>query len=109
LRQTLASARPIADFLTIEQSCLFTAGGNTMSKVSMLEQIRVRVTCINCGPVEIPVGKLRDKQIHRCVRCGHEQRLDEEPLRSHIAMLLKEADELDAKRRRSGYMVNKSN
>jgi hypothetical protein len=79
-----------------------------MSKASMLEQIRVRVTCDNCGPVEIPVGKLRDKKIHRCVACGSEQRLDQEPLRSHISMLLKEADELDARRRRSGYMVSKS-
>ncbi len=79
-----------------------------MAKVSMLDQIRVRVPCINCGPVEIPVGKLRGMSIYRCVRCGVEERLDQEPLRSHISMLLKEADELDAKRRRSGYTVKRT-
>ena len=76
-----------------------------MGKVSMLDQIQVRIICINCGPVEIPVGKLRGQTIHRCVRCGFEERLDQEPLRSHISMLLKEADQLDDRRRRSGYTV----
>jgi len=76
-----------------------------MGKVSMLDQIEVRITCVNCGPIEIPVGKLRGKTSHRCVRCGFEQRLDQEPLRSHIVMLLKEADQLDDRRRRSGYTV----
>jgi len=42
-----------------------------MGKVSMLDQIQVRVICINCGPVEIPVGKLRGQTIHRCARCGN--------------------------------------
>jgi hypothetical protein len=76
-----------------------------MGKVSMLDQIQVRVICINCGPVEVPLGKLRGQTIHRCDRCGFEERLDQEPLRSHITMLLKEADQLDDRRRRSGYTV----
>ena len=76
-----------------------------MGKVSMLDQIQVRVICMNCGPAEVPLGKLRGQTTHCCARCGYEERLDQEPLRSHITMLLKEADQLDDRRRRSGYTV----
>ncbi len=79
-----------------------------MSKASMLDQIRVRVVCVNCGPVEIPLGQLKGKRTHPCTRCGFDIRLDREPLRSHLAMLLSEAEQLDAKRRRSGYTVTRS-
>ena len=80
----------------------------TMSKASMLDQIRVRVMCVNCGPAEVPLANVKGKRSHACGRCGFEIRLDREPLRSHLAMLLSEADELDARRRRSGYMVARS-
>lgn len=79
-----------------------------MSKASMFDQIRVRVVCVNCGPAEIALASVKGKRSHPCARCGFEIRLDREPLRSHLAMLLNEADELDARRRRSGYTVTRS-
>jgi len=63
-----------------------------MSKASMLDQISVRVVCVNCGPAEVPLANVKGKRSHACGRCGFEIRLDREPLRSHLAMLLSEAE-----------------
>ena len=73
--------------------------------VSMFDQILVRVNCANCGPCEFTVGQLSGKTAHSCGRCGHDMRLDEEPLKSHLAMLADNAAQIDAKRRRSGYVI----
>jgi hypothetical protein len=73
--------------------------------VSMFDQILVRITCQACGPAEVKVGQLIGKAVFNCSGCGKDMRLDEEPLKSHIAMLIDNASRIDAKRRRSGYVV----
>lgn len=75
--------------------------------VSMFDQILVRVNCKTCGPTEIKVGQLIGKAAFACGNCGEDMRLDEEPLKSHLAMLVENATSVDTKRRRSGYVVNR--
>lgn len=73
--------------------------------ISMFDQILVRVNCRVCGPAEITVGQLIGKSSFTCSGCGEDMRLDEEPLKSHLAILIDNANRIDAKRRRSGYVV----
>ncbi|MGE0006529.1 MAG: hypothetical protein AB7S92_13155 [Parvibaculaceae bacterium] len=73
--------------------------------VSMFDQILVRVNCKDCGPSEVKVGRLIGKAAFACESCGQDLRLDEEPLKSHLAMLADSATRIDAKRKRSGYVV----
>ena len=75
--------------------------------VSMFDQIFVRVNCKTCGPAEIKVGQLIGKSAFACDNCGRDIRLDEEPLKSHLAMLVDNASRIDAKRKRSGYVVKR--
>ena len=58
--------------------------------------------------IEVKVGKLIGKTTFACDNCGKEMRLDREPLKSHLAMLVENAGRIDAKRRRSGYVVRRS-
>jgi uncharacterized Zn finger protein len=76
--------------------------------VSMFDQILVRVNCKACGPSEVKVGQLIGKTAFACSTCGKDMRLDQEPLKSHLAMLVENATRIDAKRRRSGYVVRRS-
>jgi hypothetical protein len=76
--------------------------------VSMFDQILVRVNCTACGPAEIKVGQLIGKTHFACGNCGQNMRLDEEPLKSHLAMLVDNASRIDAKRKRSGYVVKRA-
>lgn len=76
--------------------------------VSMFDQILVRVNCTACGPTEIKVGRLIGKTAFACDTCGRYMRLDEEPLKSHLAMLVDNATRIDAKRKRSGYVVKRA-
>jgi hypothetical protein len=75
--------------------------------VSMFDQIFVRVNCKVCGPTEIKVGHLIGKAAFACGNCGQDMRLDEEPLKSHLAMLVDNATRIDARRKRSGYVVRR--
>lgn len=75
--------------------------------VSMFDQILVRVTCKICGPTEIKVGELIGKTDFACNSCGEAMRLDQEPLKSHLAMLVDNAGRIDAKRKRNGYVVRR--
>ncbi|MGE0238659.1 MAG: hypothetical protein AB7F09_19745 [Parvibaculaceae bacterium] len=75
--------------------------------VSMFDQILVRVNCTACGPTEIKVGQLIGKTAFACGSCGQDIRLDEEPLKSHLAMLVDNATRIDARRKRSGYVVRR--
>lgn len=75
--------------------------------VSMFDQILVRVNCKACGPSEIKVGHLIGKTAFACSTCGTDMRLDEEPLKSHLAMLVDNATRIDARRKRSGYVVKR--
>jgi hypothetical protein len=74
--------------------------------VSMFDQILVRVNCKACGPNEVKVGHLIGRTAFSCGACGADMRLDEEPLRSHLAMLVDNAARIDAKR--SGYVVKRA-
>lgn len=74
---------------------------------SMFDQIFVRVNCKTCGPTEIKVGQLIGKTAFACGNCGQDMRLDQEPLKSHLAMLVDNASRTDAKRKRSGYVVKR--
>ena len=76
--------------------------------VSMFDQILVRVNCAACGPSEVKVGQLIGKSAFACLSCGKDMRLDQEPLKSHLAMLVDNADRIDAKRKRSGYVVRRA-
>jgi hypothetical protein len=76
--------------------------------VSMFDQILVRVNCKACGPCEVKVGHLIGRTAFACGVCGADMRLDEEPLKSHIAMLVDNATRIDAKRKRSGYVVRRA-
>jgi hypothetical protein len=76
--------------------------------VSMFDQILVRVNCKVCGPTELKVGQLIGKTAFACGSCGQDIRLDEEPLKSHLAMLVDNASRIDAKRKRSGYVVRRA-
>ena len=76
--------------------------------VSMFDQILVRVNCKVCGPSEINVGQLIGRSALACNSCGQDMRLDEEPLKSHLAMLVDNATRIDAKRKRSGYVVKRA-
>lgn len=75
--------------------------------VSMFDQILVRVNCKACGPTEIKVGHLIGKAALACNSCGCAIPLDEEPLKSHLAMLVDNAIRVDAQRKRSGYVVKR--
>jgi hypothetical protein len=76
--------------------------------VSMFDQIFVRVNCTTCGPIEVKVGQLIGKTAFACATCGQDMRLDQEPLKSHLAMLVDNASRIDAKRKRSGYVVKRA-
>ena len=54
--------------------------------VSMFDQILVRVNCTACGPSEVKVGQLIGKSAFACGSCGKDMRLDQEPLKSHLAI-----------------------
>jgi hypothetical protein len=73
----------------------------------MFDQILVRVNCKTCGPTEIKVGQLIGKAAFACGNCGRDIPLDQEPLKSHLAMLVDNASRIDAKRKRSGYVVKR--
>jgi hypothetical protein len=92
-------------------SCAKIAGFQGMTAmdaiVSMFDQILVRVNCKVCGPTEIKVGQLIGKTVFSCHTCGQDMRLDKEPLKSHLAMLVENANSIDAKRKRSGYVVKR--
>ena len=60
--------------------------------LSMYDQILVRVNCKTCGPSEVKVGQLIGKTAFACATCGKELPLDQEPLRSHLAMLVENGD-----------------
>ena len=75
---------------------------------SMFDQILVRVTCQACGPCDIPIGQLKGTVAFTCVGCGLVIRLDHEPLKSHLPILIDYAAEFDARRRRSGYVVRRA-
>ena len=75
---------------------------------SMFDQILVRVNCRVCGPTEIKVGKLIGKTAFACGSCGRDMPLDEEPLKSHLTMLVDNATRIDARRKRSGYVVKRA-
>lgn len=75
---------------------------------SMFDQIQVRVSCKACGPRDVPVGQLKGKAAFACGGCGLLIRLDHEPLKSHLPLLINYAAEFDARRRRSGYVVKRA-
>jgi hypothetical protein len=74
--------------------------------ISMFDQLLVRMNCKACGPTEFKVGHLIGKSAVACDTCGGEMPLDREPLKSHLAMLVDSATQVDAKRKRSGYVVS---
>ena len=60
------------------------------------------------SPAEWTVRPQQDATIAlACGTCGQDMRLDEEPLKSHLAMLVDNATRIDAKRKRSGYVVGR--
>jgi hypothetical protein len=75
--------------------------------VSMFDQIFVWVNCTACGPTEVKVGQLIGKTAFACGNCGQDMRRDQEPLKSHLAMLVDNAGRIDARRKRSGYVVKR--
>jgi hypothetical protein len=75
--------------------------------ISMLDQLLVRVNCKTCGPTEFKVGHLLGKAAVTCEACGGDMPLDQEPLKSHLAMLVDSAAQVDARRKRSGYVVRR--